>query len=288
MLIKTSDREAIKKVLGRIVLPEPESHKGHNGKLLIIGGSTLFHAASLWAAEVASHFVDMVHYSSTVENEKIFHELKKVFRNGIIVPQASIDDYAVQDDAVLIGPGMMREGPDGAYAKKLTERLIGKFPEKRFVFDAGALQMMEKEWLFRLKQKPIITPHQKEFETLFGIPVMDKNEEDKSKIVKDAARKFNAVILFKAIRDYVTDGKTSYVISGGNAGLTKGGTGDVLAGLTAALVTKTDPLISAAASSILLKKSAEELYRLSGYWYNVTDIINKLPEVLARELPVKI
>src|SRR3989338_8813397 len=100
MLIKTSSLNSIKPFLKSIHLPQPNSHKGQNGRILVIGGSTLFHSASLWAAEIASHFVDMVHYASTVENNEIFLSLKKKFRNGIVVPKKDISLYAKEDDAI--------------------------------------------------------------------------------------------------------------------------------------------------------------------------------------------
>jgi len=63
MIIKTSDANLVKTFLSKLRLPKSNSHKGQNGRVLIIGGSSLFHSASLWATEVASHFCDMVHYS---------------------------------------------------------------------------------------------------------------------------------------------------------------------------------------------------------------------------------
>ena len=89
MLIKTSDSKLVKSFLSKLSLPKPNSHKGQNGRVLIIGGSSLFHSASLWAAEVASHFCDMVHYSSTEENQKIFLPtifLEKTFFGGAGFP----------------------------------------------------------------------------------------------------------------------------------------------------------------------------------------------------------
>ena len=280
MHISTSDKAKVKAIFAKLNLPQRLSHKGQNGKVLIIGGSSLFHSASLWAAEVASHFADMVHYSSTIENEKIFHDLKKTFRNGIIIPQKDLDQYVVQDEVILIGPGMMREGEEGKYTFELTCSLIAKYPEKKFVFDAGALQMMNKELLFKLKTPPILTPHQKEFEALFGISIIDKGEGEKEKIVKEIASKYKVVILLKAITDYVSDGRSSFAIEGGNAGLTKGGTGDVLAGLTASFFVSNTAFDSATLASILLKSAADSLFENSGYWYNVDDIIKRLPEVL--------
>jgi len=275
MHIKTTDINLVKNLFKKFVVPQSNSHKGQNGKVMIIGGSSLFHAASLWAAEVCSHFVDMVHYSSTIENEKIFHELKKTFRNGIIVPQKELDDYAKEDDVILVGPGMMRDGVEGEYTRRVVLELIKKFPEKKFVFDAGALQMMDKKWLKNLKTMPILTPHKNEFKTLFGI-------EGNEKTVFEMAKEYKSVILLKTIQDMISDGKMINIIEGGNAGLTKGGSGDVLSGLAAAFYSKNNAFSSAVFASTLLKITSDKLFESSGYWYNISDIINQLPKELKR------
>lgn len=284
MFIKTSDSKSIKLFLKKLYFPAANSHKGQNGRVLIIGGSSLFHAASIWAAEIASHFVDIVHYSSTKENEEIYLSLKKKFYNGIIVPQKELMHYVAEDDAILVGPGMMREGEEGSYTYNLTKSLIYKFPEKKFVFDAGSLQIMEKEWLLQLKQPAIITSHQIEFATCFNISINQYKQEEKEEIVKKTAKKYNCVILLKAIVDIISDGEDIFVVEGGNPGLTKGGTGDMLAGLAVSFYAKNDPLISAVSSSILLKKTADEIFKDKGYWYNIDDIINVLPTVLKKDI----
>src|SRR3989338_8082660 len=94
--------------LKNIKFPDKDSHKGKNGRLLIVGGSKLFHAASMWSLKVASRIVDLVHYSSVEENNKIVEKLKEEFRDGIVVPRAEIENYIEEDDCVLIGPGMVR------------------------------------------------------------------------------------------------------------------------------------------------------------------------------------
>ena len=307
MIIKTSRTSLIQPFIKIIRFPESNSHKGQNGKILIIGGSSLFHAASLWAAEIASHFVDIVHYSSTIENEKVFLSLKKKFINGIIVPQKDLVDYIKEDDVVLIGPGMIRLNPksqtlnfkqiqnsnlkfqnlikiknEGRYTYFLTKYIIENFPDKKFVFDAGALQMMDKKWLNKLKNIPIITPHQKEFERLFDISLANKKITEKMTIIKKIAKENKIVVLLKAIDDIISDGKKVYMVRGGNAGLTKGGTGDILAGLTASFYAKNEPLISAVLSSYLIKKTADVLFEEKGYWYNNNDIIQTIPKILKR------
>ena len=86
-------REFDEIILKQVYLPESSSHKGQNGKLLIIGGSSLFHAASLWALQIASKIVDMVFYASVPENNQIVHEAKLEFRNGIVVPREDLENY---------------------------------------------------------------------------------------------------------------------------------------------------------------------------------------------------
>lgn len=299
MIIKTSDITSIQPFIKKLYLPKPNSHKGQNGRVLIIGGSSLFHAASLWAAEVAAYFVDIVHYSSTVENEKVFLTLKKKFINGIIVPKKDLCDYVREDDAILVGPGMIRKlkvkisklkvdkfekvleiNDEGDYTYYLTKFLIENFPEKRFVFDAGSLQMMEKEWLLKLKQPAIITPHQIEFERLFDQSINQLDIKEKMKIVQKTARQYYCIIHLKAVVDIISDGETTYIIKGGNAGLTKGGTGDILAGLTLSFYAKNSPLESSVISSYLLKKTSDVLFREKYYWYNIDDIIQIIPKVL--------
>ena len=286
MLIKTSDNRLVKSYLSKLTLPQANSHKGQNGRVLIIGGSSLFHSASLWAAEVASHFCDMVHYSSTKENQEIFLSLKKKFQNGIIISQEKLMEYVKEDNVILVGSGMVREGEEAKYTRDLTKTLITDFPEKQFVFDAGALQTMDKEWLLKLKTPAIITPHQKEFETLFGESILDLPLEKKIEKVQLLAKKYNTTILLKAIVDIISDGKEVYLIEGGNAGLTKGGTGDILAGLTTALSTSGQPLISAISASVLLKKTGEKLFQSKGYWYNISNIIETIPEVLKENINI--
>jgi NAD(P)H-hydrate epimerase len=298
--ISTSDENKIRQIFSKITLPKKKSHKGQNGKILVIGGSSLFHAASIWAAEVASYFADIVHYSSTKENLAVFLALKKKFLSGIVVPHQSLIDYVKEDDVILIGPGMLRGKIDeknknitdfkniikikdeASFTYHLTAYLMENFPDKKFVFDAGALQMMEKNWLNKLQQTPILTPHQIEFYQLFGINLTNQPIGEKIKIVRETAKLYRCVLIVKAIDDIISDGKSVYLISGGNQGLTKGGTGDILAGLAASLYIKNHPLIAAVIASLLLKKTADELFNLYGYWYNVNKIIDYIPKFLRK------
>lgn len=276
-ILKTSNPKDILPFAKKIKLPVSDSHKGQNGKVLVIGGSQLFHSASLWSAEVASHFADMVHYASTEENNEIFLSLKKKFRNGIAVPRKEIDSYVEEDDVILVGPGLERTQE----TKKLVESLLKRHNTKRFVLDAGALQMMKPEWLKDLKEPAIVTPHQREFEGMFKVSIADLPVEQKADVVQKIAKEYNCIILLKVVVDIISDGAATYVVEGGNQGLTKGGTGDILAGLVSGFVTHSDPISACVCASYMLKKTADELFKSRGYWYNNSDILDTIPKVVS-------
>lgn len=262
-------------ILKQLYIPASDSHKGQNGKVLIIGGSHLFHSSAFWALEIASRIVDMVYFSSTPMNNEIVAKLKTKFSNGIIVPRDKVYEYIEEADSVLIGPGLPR--PEGEElgddsTKILTEKLLGKFPNKKWVIDGGSLQVIKPDIL---PKTSIITPHKKEFETLFGLK---PSAENASAMAKD----FGIVVLLKGERDYVCDSTRCIEVEGGNAGMTKGGTGDVLAGLVTALYAKNDAFLSAASASFLNKKAGESLFNRTGLYYNASDLVNEIPSVMKK------
>jgi hydroxyethylthiazole kinase-like uncharacterized protein yjeF len=290
-------------LLKQLYTPSKDSHKGQNGKLMIIGGSHLFHAASLWALQIASRIVDMVFYSSVPENNLIVAELKKEFRNGIIVRRDDIESYIDESETVLIGPGMLRtEGKDlklpvqsleeinkledeGEQSYWLTKHLLEKYPQKKWVIDAGALQMIEPEWLRSLNGNAILTPHPIEFERVFKVKATEET-------VLEMAQKYNVIILLKGEKDIICSPEKCVVVRGGNAGMTKGGTGDVLAGLVAALATKNDLWRASTAGSYINKKAGEALFEKVGYYFNASDLADEIPRVMKQllfaEIAVKI
>lgn len=267
------DTEDIKK----IYIPASDSHKGQNGKLLIIGGSKLFHAASLWSLKIASRIVDMVFYSSVPENNDIVSRAKEEFRDGIVVPRNKIENYIQEADCVLIGPGLPRKegeekGDDDT--KTLTESLLLSHKNKKWVIDGGSLQTIDKDLI---PESSILTPHPKEFEVLFGINPTGEN-------IFEMAKKYNCVILVKGEKDIVASSYDCVEISGGNAGMTKGGTGDVLAGLVAALYCKNDAFLCAKVGSYINKKAGESLAQRVGLYFNASDLVDEIPQIMSETI----
>lgn len=288
--IKIKEDFNIRPYLRNLYQPSPTSHKGQNGKLLIIGGSHLFHAASLWALKIASRMVDMVFYSSVPENNEIVAAAKSGFRDGIVVPRDDLEHYAKEADCILVGCGMnRREKPlfncsivpllkdinnlpdEGEQTHQLTRYLLEHYPDKKFVLDAGSLQELDLNWLNNLKELPILTPHHEELETIAR----------NNKTTADDILLCNAIILLKGPIDKIySPSHDAIEISGGVAGMTKGGTGDVLAGLTAALYCKNDALTSAVLASFFNKKAGEELFEKMGNNFNASDLVEQLPKTM--------
>jgi NAD(P)H-hydrate epimerase len=239
----------LRKALKAITLPKPQSHKGQNGKLLIIGGSKLFHAASKWSLDVASKIVDMIFYASTPSNNTLIKEAKENFWNGIVIERKQIKNYIQEADTVLIGPGMERS----LDTKKFVNNLLKKYGDKKWVIDAGALQMLDVKLL---NQNHIITPHHQEMILL----------QKQSDLFAENNYQANCYCLLKGSIDkiFIPQTATAYQVAGGNAGMTKGGTGDVLAGLLAALYCQNTAVDSCLVASYINKKAGEELYTKQG------------------------
>lgn len=265
---------------------------------MIIGGSHLFHAAALWALQIASRIVDMVFFSSVEENNAIVANLKQEFRNGIIVQRSDIDSYMAEADCILIGPGLMRTESritnysprfgeagelritnldeitklkdEGEQTYFLTKYLLEKYPKKKWVVDGGSLQMISPNML---PKGSVITPHTREFVKLFGIEATKDS-------VQAMARKYDVIIVAKSEKDIVCSKESCVVIEGGNAGMTKGGTGDVLAGLIAALGCKNDLWLAAQAGSYFNKKAGDSLFEKVGYYFNASDLADEIPKVM--------
>lgn len=259
-----------------------DSTKMDNGQITIIGGSKLFHGAPLFALVTASRVVDMVYFASPDPAiGDVANKIKSELFSFIWTPWEDLDKYIEKSDAILIGPGFMRytseadskrstpNPNDGEYqeSREITRDLLLKFPNKKWVIDAGSLQVMEADWI---PEGAILTPNRKEYKMLFG-------EEEPEKV----AKKYKCILLIKGPTTYVYSPKESLEVQGGNPGLTKGGTGDVESGLTVALLAKNDPLIAAAAASFVVKKTAESLAENSDTFYNSDDLAKKVPEVLA-------
>ena len=262
--------------------PENDSAGEDNGQVTIVGASKLFTGAALMSLQAASRIVDMVFFSSEEKSVEEIVKVKAGLSAFIYVPFEEVEAYIKKSDAILIGPGLMRfrsemedpgkrevENEVAMQTKKTTETLFEKFPEKKWVIDAGSLQVIEAR---SIPKGAIVTPNNHEFERLFGATMT-------SETVRVMAGKYGCVIVGKGPVGYVSDGNELWEIDGGNAGLTKGGSGDVLAGLMVGLFAKNSAVLAAASATYILKKTAEKLFETVGFGFNSEDLARKVFEV---------
>jgi len=252
---------------------EEDSSGEDNGQITIIGGSKLFHGAPIFSLKAASRLVDMVFFGSPEPSVgEVVAKIKSKLSAFIWVPWEEIGEYVSKSEATLIGPGFLRFHSEKVpheqrfascdeackQTTEITRKLLTNYPDKKWVIDGGSLQVLQKEWI---PEGAVITPNNKEYRALFG------NAD-----IEEMARKHKCVIVTKGPVYKVTDGRTSYEIGGGNAGLTKGGVGDTLAGIIVGLLAKNPPVLAAAAGSFLIKRTAEKLFEKVGYNFSADDV----------------
>lgn len=268
--------------LKKLYKPAHDSGGEENGKVTIIGGSELFHGAPLLSLKVASRIVDMVFFASPEKSVgHVAEGIKSKLFSFIWIPWDEAQIYVEKSDAVLIGPGFMRfrsertPHKDRAHVcdeacratREITEKFLKGYPQKRWVIDAGSLQVMDPEWI---PEGSIVTPNKKEYQIMFG----DMPPEE-------VAKEYKCTIIVKGPTAYVVDTERRVEVINGNPGLTKGGTGDVLAGLAVALYAKNKAFSAACAASYITKAAADELYKKVGTGYNADDLADKIPETLS-------
>ena len=157
--------------------------------------------------------------------------------------------------------------------KLLIKSLIER--DVRLSLDANALR---KEVLPIIKGKNVlVTPHGGEFERLFGEKIPN-NKKNKISIVENHAKKNLLTILLKGEYDIITNGTKTLINSKKTPAMTVGGTGDVLSGLTASMLSRNRNVIESAASAAFLNGNAGKIIQKQfGTHIIATDLIDAIP-----------
>lgn len=259
-------KKITRSILKNFYHPPKNSRKGDNGILLIIGGSKKYHGAPWYAVEIASKIVDLIYYYSVPDNMKLMREIKKKSPAFITVNKKELWEAIDRSDVVLIGSGW-GVTPEN---KRILNRMLKNNKGKKFVLDAGALKMIDKK---SLNINCLVTPHAGEFLKLFHV----KARPEMAYIM---AKKYHCHIVLKGVKDIICSPKECFYNVTGNQGMTKGGTGDVLAGLTAALACKNDLFLAGQAGALINGMAGDNLYKKVSMYYNAWDLIGEIPKVL--------
>ncbi len=256
--------------------PKFDSHKGQNGSVLIIGSNSDYIGAVVFATNSA--LTCGIDLAFIVAPEKSSNVIKKYNPEFIVRSTPGdtlslegfdvIEDLIDKVDSILIGSGSGLDKKTGQLFNKILETT-----EKPVVIDADALKLVDKKKI--TKGNVIVTPHKKEFEELFN-EKLPEDLEDKLELTRKLSKEYNLVILLKDVIDIITSVDDYKLNMTGNQGMTKGATGDMLAGLTTAIATKNSLFEAAYIAAYILGSAGDTALEEYGYDYTASDILRLL------------
>ncbi len=257
-----------------------------NGRVLVLGGSVEFHGAPLFSSQaVLNSGADLV----TIAVPEVNFDVTRNFSPSFLVrkypgeylsqkAKEMIMALATNVDVVLIGPGLGDRPETLKTVKDLIEQI--NLP---MVLDAHAIQALELVENIPLSHPLVITPHHYEFEKLTGKPFKITDPADqKTRLIRALANDLKMNILLKGPIDIIAsdDGQLEENDTG-NAGMTVGGSGDVLAGMVAGLMSQDLPAFEACqAAAFALGSAGDRLLKLKGYCFTAEDLLQEFPLVL--------
>jgi NAD(P)H-hydrate epimerase len=266
--------------------PSVDSHKGDNGRLLVVGGGPFTGAPALVAWGAYRIGADVVHIATTSSAYPIIATMAPEFivhplggQRLALEDAAAVFDLASGMDAVVIGPGL-----GTAEGTKEAVREIVRGLTLPLVIDADAFTALAGYLDVLQGKRGVMTPHAREFEVISGerMPAEPVGRAEKAKAF---AKRTGFTVLLKGAQDVVTDGAHAKFTVGGNPGMTVGGTGDVLAGLTGGLLSKRAAPYEAARLAAFTSKYAGDLaFEDLSYGFVAKDVADRVPRVLKKFL----
>ncbi len=266
------------------VLPERRkwSHKGESGKLLVVGGSEKYTGAPALVG-VAGYRAgcDLVFVAAP---ERAANAVAAQWPDIITIPLKGgmlsrkhvkeVLGVGEEASAAVIGNGLGRERESLKAVRVFLEK--SRVP---CVVDADAIYAVDEDVV---RENVVVTPHAGEFRMICGKEV-GENVEERVKAVKGCARSLGCTVLLKGAVDVVSDGKRVMANKTGNPYMSKGGTGDVLAGLCGGLVAMgVKPFEAACAAAWINGKAGEAAFRKHGPAMMASDVVGVLGEVVRK------
>ncbi len=270
-----------------------DGHKGLYGHILVVAGSlgksgaavmsgsaALFAGAGLVTVatpDVVLAIVAAAHPEYMTEglfSTDVGTAAKRNLADSPPLPQSAdpkeidkfVKGHRMRFAAIQAGKTVLAVGPGLGTHHETQEfiRTIVKWSEVPVVIDADGLNAFGRradELRDRKTKFLAITPHPGEMARLLNSSVKDV-EKDRVKTAQDAAKQWNAHVILKGSHTVLAapDGRT-FVNATGNAGLAKGGSGDVLTGVLAAMTGqfKTDDWLRVLALGVYLHGAAADV-----------------------------
>ncbi len=262
----------------RLLHRENESHKGDYGHLLIVAGCETMPGAAVLAtgAALRSGCGLVTVHSTKRALQAVVNNYPSAMLSEDPRPQfsrvpASLERYS----AVAVGPGLSRDALSGVALRDLLS--AAKEAEIPMVLDADALNLISEDpkLMDLIPEGSIMTPHIGELRRL--IPFEQGKEEEAA---RELSLKSGCVVVLKGFHTRIIspDG-VCLVNTTGNPGMAKGGSGDVLTGLTGGLMARGYSAIDAAALGVWIHGFAGDRLtedRTAEAWSS-RDLIDVLP-----------
>ncbi len=284
--------EVTKDILKEIYLPRPiEVRKYDFGLLLVIGGSEFYSGSPALSTMAAfKSGVDMVRviapkraadiiasFSPTMAAYGLAGDwLEKKHVSTLLSMTESAKEVSRGKAAVVIGGGLGR-------TKETQEAIIEFLSQNSLpvVIDADAIHALAKNPKAVKAKNSVVTPNTFEFYILTGTEVYQLSHEERVKIVQEEAEKLQATILLKGAIDIISNGKQVAVSRVGSPYLSKGGTGDTLAGIVGALLARgVDAFIAAQAGAYINSSAGQIAAKKMKESLSALDLIEAIPEVI--------
>ena len=227
----TCDAVLLPPDLARDTLPaRPRTaHKGHAGRLLIVGGDYGLGGAPRMAGEAALRTgAGLVSLATRAEHAYAHAAVRPELMCHPVDDRRALVTLLGPAEVIAVGPGLGREAWGRAL---LAEVLTREVPQ---VLDADALNLLAQDP--RPLPRAVLTPHPGEAARLLACTV-DDVERDRFRAVRELQRRFAGVVVLKGSGTLVASpGGRVAVCPFGNPGMASGGMGDVLTGVIGALM----------------------------------------------------
>ena len=276
-----------------------DSHKGTFGTVLAVAGSAYYRGAALLAAEGALRTGAGIVTLASVEPVLAAAVARLpecclcpciAGAEGGISPESIPRIQRQKATVLLLGPGLGGAAQSAARAaetRALVQTLLPAFAGSAVLdadgLNAAAQLLAAGEAFPHPAGELIVTPHPGEMARLTGLSAAQINA-DREETARTYAQKWNVVVVLKGSRTVVAapDGRVR-VNPTGNPGLARGGSGDVLSGMTAALLACGLPAFEAAACAVYLHGAAADRTAavLGEYGMLPHDILPQLGRIFA-------
>jgi NAD(P)H-hydrate epimerase len=261
---------------------EKNSFKGQNGVVLVVGGSrNLVGAPFLAGMSALRSGVDLVKVFCPERVgfalNSLSPDLISIKAKGEFLEKKHLSEaleLSTKADCVLLGPGICLHPKTRKFVKGFVKEC-----GKRIVVDADALKVLKGVDLSNC----LVTPHAKEFELLFGEKV-SLDLKERILFSKKMAREHNTTIVLKGAVDVIADSKQLKLNKTGNPGMTVGGTGDILSGLSAGFLAQSGKVFESACAAAFVCGKAGDLARKEfGFGFIASDLLGFLHKVIPKE-----